>query len=321
MRAPRKLKNDFYYLLARLVYWLGNRLPRGVGLVLFGIFGAIGWLVPSREKRRTVQHLTMVLSDRLTKQEIRRTARAVFVNLGKNLFDALHLLGVSDAEFDRLVSHTDLSAVRAAYALGHGVVLITGHIGCFEMLLPFFARKGIKHFAVGRRVYDSRIDEMIKSARNGADFEYLHRTENPRAIIRRLINEGKAFGVLVDQDTSVDGVFAHFLGRPAYSPSGPLRIALRYDIPTFVMFTARQPDNTHRVIISDRLVFEKSGDPGADLVRAVEQANAVLSKAILDYPEQWVWMHRRWRRKPEAEGQRPDTRAAEVGSRKSDKCK
>jgi KDO2-lipid IV(A) lauroyltransferase len=168
------------------------------------------------------------------------------------------------------------------------------------MLLPFFARKGIKHFAVGRRVYDSRIDEMIISARTGANFEYLHRTENPRAIIRRLINEGKAFGVLVDQDTSVDGVFAHFLGRPAYSPSGPLRIALRYDIPTFVMFTARQPDNTHRVIISDRLVFEKSGDSDADLVRAVTRANAILSDAILAYPEQWVWMHRRWRRKPGA---------------------
>ena len=105
--------------------------------------------------------------------------------------------------------------------------------------------------------------------------------------------------MLIDQDTYGDGVFAHFLGKLAYTLSGPVRMAMRYNMPLFVMYAARQKDNTHYVHIQGPLTLDDTGDFNRDLVMNVEKVNDFLSKGVLDYPEQWVWMHRRWKSKPE----------------------
>jgi KDO2-lipid IV(A) lauroyltransferase len=109
-------------------------------------------------------------------------------------------------------------------------------------------------------------------------------------------------GALIDQDTKVDGVFAHFLGKLAYTPSAPVKLAMRYDIPVFVVTTARQENGIHRIFVSERITLRKSGDETRDLAKNVELVNGKISATILKYPAQWVWMHRRWRRQPEDEG-------------------
>jgi KDO2-lipid IV(A) lauroyltransferase len=219
-----------------------------------------------------------------------------------NLFDAVHLQRLSDTAFNNVV-HPESADTRAMferiYGEGRGVVALTGHTGCFEMLLPLVAQRWkCPAFAVGQQLFDPRIDRLVAQARSGANMDYIRRTDNPRAIIR-LLREGRTFGALIDQDTNVEGVFARFLGRPAYTPCGPVKLAMKYRIPVVVFTTARQPDNTHRVFVSDRLGLEDSGNMGRDLVVNVEKANELLCTTIERFPPQWVWMHRRWRKKPD----------------------
>jgi KDO2-lipid IV(A) lauroyltransferase len=296
-RFLRRRRHDLLYILALGARGLALHLPRPIGLSLFGAVGRVAHLLATTDRRRTLAHLRLIYGAAWDEHRIRRTAVRVFVDLGKNLFDAVRLPALPDAALDRIVRCERLGALLESHRAGKGPVAITAHTGCFEMLLPYFCRRGIRGFAVGQRLIDQRLDAMVARARSGPHMEYVSRAESARGIIRRL-REGMCFGVLIDQDTNVDGVFAHFLGRLAYTPSGPVRLAMRYGMPLFVVTTTRQADDTHVVDVRGPLPLVSGGEFEHDLVRNVEQVNAVISAAIDAAPEQWVWMHRRWRHTP-----------------------
>jgi len=298
VKLTKPLKNTIVYLAARAGLIFALFLPRPIGLWLFGSLARIVFLFPNREKQRTIEHLRLIFGKTWSHKKILTTAKNVYRSLGKNLFDAVYLSQASSTRFNALVKHDDLTPVKAAYDRGNGIMVIAAHIGCFEMLLHFFARHGFKCFAVGKQSFDPRLDNLIRSIRCGEDIDYMDRSESPRKIIRGL-QEGKAFGVLIDQDTRVEGVFAPFLGLPAHTPSVPIRMAMRYKIPTVVATTLRMSDTTHYVYLSKVLEFANTGNFEADLVTNVTMANDLICKSIRKDPEQWVWMHRRWKTKPQ----------------------
>jgi KDO2-lipid IV(A) lauroyltransferase len=293
----KSLKNLVIYCAARTGFFLALLLPRKFGLWLFGSLGRVVFLFSNREKTRTLEHLRMIFGATWNEDTIGETARNVYVALGKNIFDAVKLSRAPHRRFNDLVKHDDLTEFEYLYSLGQGVIVITAHVGCFEMLLHFFARHGFKSLTIGRRSFDSRLDGLIRSLRSGEDISFMDRSESPRKILRWL-REGGAFGVLIDQDTRVEGVFAPFLGTLAHTPSAPVRMAMRYNIPAVVATTVRRPDDTHYVYISDRLKFEYTGDFERDLITNVGMANNLIGQTIMRFPEQWVWMHRRWKTKP-----------------------
>jgi KDO2-lipid IV(A) lauroyltransferase len=297
IKLSKKLKNDLIYYCIRILVPVARRLPRGLGLQLFTLVGHVLWLLSSTERQRTLDNLTLIFGTQWSEQQIRATARGVFHELGKNIFDALYLSRCPQKVFDSIVVHNDLAPVFAAYAKGKGVVAITAHVGCFEHLLHLFGRRGLKSFAIGQRVYDPRLEKYAASLRSGPNIAYMNRNGSSREIFRHL-QAGEVFGVLIDQDTKVEGVFAPFLGRPAHTPSAPMRLAMRYDLPVFVATTARQPDNRHRMQIHGPLTLVHTGNFEADLVHNITLANDIISTAILQTPRQWVWMHRRWLKKP-----------------------
>ena len=127
---------------------MGHTFPRSAGLALFGALGRLAFHVPNRESRKTVDHLRFIFSNSWSESQIRRTAADVWAGLGKNLFDAVKLKAMSDEEFDKVVKHDSLDEVRKAYNRGRGIVAVTAHIGCFEMLLHLWGRRGIRSFAI-----------------------------------------------------------------------------------------------------------------------------------------------------------------------------
>lgn len=297
MPLAKTLRNSLLVFAARFFYTLATLLPRSFGLWFFGAAGRAAFLFPNREKTRTLEHLRLIYGATWSEEKIRTTARNVYRELGRNMFDAIYLSRAPLARFETLVRHDDLADFKKAYDCGRGVVVITAHVGCFEMLLHSFARYGFRSFAIGRRMFDPRLEEIVRTIRSGEDIEYMGRDEGALKVVRQL-KQGKIFGVLIDQDVRVEAVFADFLGRPANTPSGPMKIAMKFNIPVVVVTTARQPDNTHYIFISKPIDLVRTGDFENDLVKNVQIASDIICTTIKRFPEQWVWMHRRWKRKP-----------------------
>jgi Kdo2-lipid IVA lauroyltransferase/acyltransferase len=285
----------------RALTGLAHRIPRNAGLLFFGWVGKVVYAIPHADRTRTLTHLRLIYGSRWSESKIRRVARGVYRELGKNLFDAFYLDGSVPAVFDRIVRSDSFEPVHRAYAEGRGCIMITAHTGCFEMLLPYFSYRGLRCFAIGKKLHDEGLDQLISSKRRGNDTIYMNRSEGTVKIIR-LLREGRIFGVLVDQDTSVEGVFADFMGKPANTPSGPVKMAMRFGIPLFVVTTARQSDDTHYVYINGPMEMSRSASEEENLVNNVAMVNRLICTTIERYPEQWVWMHRRWHRKPAVQG-------------------
>jgi len=297
-KTAKRLKNDLIFAAVVCIAALHRLMPRNMGLWLFESIGIFVFCIPTRDRERTVGQLRMIFGEKWPEEKIRSMARRVYRDLGKNAFDALFFARGDKKRLDRFIECDDLSEFREAYALGRGVVAITAHCGCFEMLLHYFAAQGFCSFAIGKEVYDKRLDRLVTGLRSGPNITYLYRSENPRTIIK-LLKQGKLMGALIDQDTKVDGVFAHFCGKTAYTPFAPIKIAMRYDIPVFVVTTARDNRGIHRIFVGRRCTLQKTGDETRDIVYNVEAVNARISETIMNYPSQWVWMHRRWNRRPE----------------------
>jgi KDO2-lipid IV(A) lauroyltransferase len=275
---------------------IGRLLPRKFGLALFSAMGTLCYYLLSRNRKCAVNNLKLVFGEKWCDDKIRRTARNVFSSIGKNLFDAVHLNTMRVKKFDTTVSHDPLDSMEAAKAAGKGAILVTAHLGCFEMLLHFFVRKDFGGVVVGRAFKNPAVDGIIRKMRSGPGIVYVDRSENPRNIVR-MLREGRMMGVLVDQDTKVEGVFADFLGRPAFTPSSAIKFAMKFNIPIIVSVTARLKDDKHHVFISPIIDRIDTGDFEADLVSTIQQVNDFISGYIRKYPDQWVWMHERWKTK------------------------
>ncbi|NLE01445.1 MAG: hypothetical protein GX640_16385 [Fibrobacter sp.] len=293
----RKLRHDLLYWGAVLAVKIVKNIPRRIGITIFGWIGGLIYLFPAKDKENTSAHLRFIYGKHWSEKQIRQISRMVYVNLGKNLFDMIYLSQLPAQDFNKIVFHDSLDGFRNAYNRGKGVIVITAHTGCFEMLLHFFAIHGFRSFAIGRKMPDKRIEELIRQNRSGENIEYMDRTEGPLKVVR-FLKEGKAFGVLIDQDTQVESVFADFLGHPSKTPSGPIKMAMKLGIPAFVVTTVRRPDNTHYVFLSEELTMVNTGSFEEDLVSNVIRANDLICKTIDQYPSQWVWMHRRWHHQP-----------------------
>ncbi|MBD3391783.1 MAG: hypothetical protein GF418_06965 [Chitinivibrionales bacterium] len=297
----RKRKHDAIYIVVRMLVAFAGRMPRAAGLALFGRLGQIVALLSPGDRKVAGENLRRVFGGAWSEKQIRRFIMRVYRELGKNVFDTLYLARCPREELLGIVKDTGFDRFEAAFREGKGAIALTAHLGCFESLLHLFPRRGFASFAVGRRLFDRRIDRIVTGLRSGEDIDYVYRNESPRKILG-LLKEGRTMGVLIDQDTNVEGVFARFLGAVAHTPSGPMRMAMRYGIPAFVVTIARQPDNTHLASITGPLELDDTGEPERDLVTNVEKANARISEAILKNPDQWVWMHRRWRKRPSDPG-------------------
>jgi Kdo2-lipid IVA lauroyltransferase/acyltransferase len=293
----RKLRYATLNRFARFSIALARMLPRSFGIRLFGVLGSMAFSFPHADRKRTIDHLRLIFGNEWDERTIRKTARSVYRELGKNLFDMFLLPRLSKSVFDQIVRHDPLDQLRKEYVKGKGCIMVTAHTGCFQMQLHFMAFHGFKVFAIGKKMHDEEFDNIVRSTRSGESIKYMDRSESPRKIVRYL-QEGNLFGVLIDQDTSVEGVFADFMGITAYTPSGPVKMAMKLAVPLFVVTTARQGDDTHHVFIDGPVHLRESGDFEEDLVHNVTMVNSLICRTIRRYPSQWVWMHRRWKKQP-----------------------
>jgi KDO2-lipid IV(A) lauroyltransferase len=220
-----------------------------------------------------------------------------------NLAEDLHLLsrGCDDvARYVEVEGWERVEALRAGRAegaqggAGRGVLIVTGHCGNWELLAAAINCRGLGMRVVARALDEPELQDLLVAFRRRFGSESIERGRPGAAReLLRALREG-ALGMLIDQDTRVDGVWVPFFGRPAYTPVGAAKVALRPGVAAVPTFIERRPDGTHLA----RFL------PPLDLPPDETEATAAMTRAIEAQirrrPEQWVWMHRRWRRQPPA---------------------
>jgi len=289
-----KLRRYYLYYLARVSAFKIYLLPRAVSMVLAGLAGAVAFLLGSKYRNIALDNLRSVFGSTKSDRQIQEIARAVFVNLAKNAVELVTLPKVSASNIDSLVSIEGRDILDRELAKGRGVIVVTGHFGNWELMPVTLRIKGYAGSVIGRRIYFDRYDRYLNSLRKAHGVEIIYRDDSPRKILKVLKSNG-VLGIVADQDVdSVDGVFVEFFGRRAYTPLGPVSLAKVTGAPIVPAFMIRE-GRRHRLVFEKPIELVDTGNKDADNVENTKRWSDVVEAYIRKYPEQWVWMHRRWK--------------------------
>jgi len=273
-------------------------LPPGARLSAGELLGSAAWTLARRERRRALQHLAWAFApEGRTPAQLRRIGRECFRNLGRSFAELCGLSRGSAGPGEVLALVETGEAVercRRLLSAGRGLVAVTAHLDNWELCGAAVAAAGLPLVAVARRLYFEKYDRLVSGLRRRLGIELVYQDESPRRLLRAL-KDGKLVALLADQDVPrLDGVFVPFFGRPAYTPSGPAALAAAAGTELVLGYTVRESRGRHRLMVSEPIGFDRA-ERRAAVLAGTRAWCALLEQVIRTHPEQWVWMHRRWR--------------------------
>jgi len=294
----RKYRRYYLYYLGRALAFKFYILPLCVGLPIARFIGTIGYKVLGSYRRIALENLRSVFGNEKTEAEIRSIARKAFENLAMIAVEMVKFPRINSSNIDKYVRMENSRIVDESFRAGRGTIILTAHFGNWELLAMTLRVKGYPGVAVGRKIYFHKYDEYLNSLRKIHDVNVIDRGQSPRAFLK-ILKSNRIVGILADQDVdSVEGVFVNFFGRPAYTPIGPVALAKATGAAIVPAFIIREGLH-HRFIVEKPLELVDTGDKERDFVTNTQAWSDILESFIRKYPEQWVWMHRRWKTTPQ----------------------
>jgi KDO2-lipid IV(A) lauroyltransferase len=289
-----------YWLVVAVARTLGW-LPRWLARVLAG---ALAWAVyraMGRLRRVGERNLSLALPELLPEAR-KDVLRSLYRHLGWHLVEFCRMPRYTRANTQRWIRFDGLEHYLAAEALGRGVLVLTGHLGAWELSSFYHSLMGHPMGMVIRRLDNRRLDEFVNSIRCMHGNRVLHKDDFARGLLTAM-HEGGTVGILMDTNmTPPQGEFVKFFGITACTASGLARVALKTGAAVLPGFMLWEPAEKKYVLhFGTQLHFDQTGETEADVLAATQKCNDVLESWIRRYPDQWLWIHRRWKTRPPGE--------------------
>jgi len=289
-------QKNTYKLILTLFRLLGL-IPRKWALRLGDLMGQIVFLVDKKHRRIALSNLTHAFGQEKTPYEIRLLAKRAFQNLTQILFEIGWSLRLDRKDFHKYFSIKGLSHLRAAYGKGKGVLVLTAHLGNWEFLTIIAAMMGYPCSIVVRPLDFSPLNDFFVKLRTRFDGKLIPAAWSIGKILRSL-KRGELVGILLDQNVDwYEGVFVDFFGRMACTSKGLALLALKTEVPVVPLFLVRDRSG-FRAEAGQEVPLIKTGDMIKDVEANTEQYNRIIESFIRRFPDQWFWVHQRWKTRP-----------------------
>jgi KDO2-lipid IV(A) lauroyltransferase len=299
-RPLQKFKNHLIYFSVRGLLFFLALTPRPLAASLGRAFGAFFFTLAGGERRKTLRHLALAFPN-LSEAARHKLAGRVWRGFGRTVFETARWLKWPSAKIAAQAARVEgWPHLEKALAKGKGVLLVTAHLGNWELLAAALAAR-VPAGAVAQKIYDSRFDSLITDFReNHLGVSMIKRGMALRGILEAL-KKNQLVIVLCDQDSGKDGVFVPFFGRSAWTQSGTARIALKTGAALVPAFMVRGEDGLFEMRVEKEIPLPSGADMEKKVLETVRRYTEVIESFVRAYPDQWVWMHERWRTRPEGE--------------------
>jgi Kdo2-lipid IVA lauroyltransferase/acyltransferase len=278
--------------MERLSFSRASRLGERIGRLGFS---------PLKIRRAVVERQLAAVFPEKPREEVDRIARAAYGHLGRTAIETAVLPSYSAPEIVALFEEVHgWSIVEERLARGKGLILVTGHLGNWELGGAYIAARGLPIDAVARHMANPLFDRYLTKTRQQIGMTVVHDDQAVRRVPRSL-RDGRAVAFLVDQGAvGLASAWVRFFGRYAKTPRGPAVFALRLGTPIVFGAALRLPSGKYSLTF-EPIEVAQTGDREADVDRIVTDYTAVLERWVRRAPEQYLWQHRRWKH------QRPGT--------------
>ncbi|MEO8910052.1 MAG: lysophospholipid acyltransferase family protein [Gemmatimonadaceae bacterium] len=265
--------------------------------------GALGYR-PLGIRKRVVERQIAAAFPELNRDAVVNLARESYQHLGRTFIETALLDSIGKDGLQTLVESVEgWEEVEDVMSKGKGAVMVTGHIGNWELAGGYVAARGIPLDAIVRGMANPLFDAYINHTREDLGMTVVHDSEAVRRTPRSL-RAGRAVAFVADQGVlGLASTFVPFFGRPAKTPRGAAVFALRFEVPVLFVVALRKPNGRYRLIV-ERIETRRTGDMDRDVDAIVARFTERLEHWVRVVPAQYFWQHRRWKRQP------PDTPVA-----------
>lgn len=302
IRRPQgraKIQHAFEYALFRVLLFLLERLSWDAAHRLGQALGTITFRVLRIRRRVVLDNLAHAFPAWTPARRL-AVAHECYRQFGTTFLELCLLPRTRPEDLIARAVLGDGDQFDAALREGHGAVIVTGHIGNWEALGASLAARGYPLCGLVARQRNRYINAQVQRMRESAGIRLLYKDRGLMPVMRAL--RGNSFVAFpIDQDAGRDGVFVEFLGRLASAPLGPVRFARHAGCPMIPGFCLRQPDGTYRLEMPGPVWVRTDLPPDEAELEAMARLTALLEEVVRRYPEQWFWMHRRWKTRPPGE--------------------
>jgi len=295
------MREKIEYWLVRAVAGVLGRLPRAVALQMAALLVWIAYPLLVRLRRVGLQNLQGSLPE-LSHREHRRILRGVFRSLGRQLVEFCRMARYTPENTQGRIRTQGLENYLAAQARGKGVLVLTGHLGAWELSSFYHSLMGYPMGLVIRRLDNRLLDQYVNDRRCMHGNSVLHKDDFGRGLPKAM-RHGETFGILMDTNmTPPQGEFVQFFGQQACTATGLAHIARKTGaavLPGFMLWE----ESEHRYVLhfGPPLDLPKTDKVSDDILQATQICTSAIESWIRRYPDQWLWIHRRWKTRPAGE--------------------
>jgi len=286
------------YALAWLFIHILGTLPRSWARSLGEIVGNIAYNSLGRLRRTGLRNLALALPA-MTAAEREHILRLEYRNLGWLLTEFCQMSSYTPEFAGRFIRYEGLEHYLGARERGNGVLVLTGHLGAWELSSFYHSLAGYPMGMVIRRLDNPLVDRMVNRIRCLHGNRVLHKDDFARGLLGAM-RAGETVGILMDTNmTPPQGLFVPFFGIEACTASGLARVALKTGaavLPGFLLW--EESERQYVLHFYPEMALVETDDAEADIAANTARFTAVLEDAIRRYPSQWLWMHRRWKTRP-----------------------
>ena len=276
-------------------------LPRGLARTAGVAISAVAFRALGRLRRVGLRNLELAFPG-ITAGERETILRSEYRNLGLLLAEFCKMQGYTAATAGRFIRYEGLENYLRARERGKGVLVLTGHLGAWELSSFYHSLMGMPMGMVIRRLDNPLVDEFVNRIRCLHGNRVIHKDDFARGLIASM-RAGETVGILMDTNmTPPQGVFVPFFGVPACTASGMARIAEKTGaavLPGFLLW--EQSEQKYVLRFGEELEIVHTGDAEQDALTNTATFTAAIERYIRQYPDQWLWMHRRWKTRPSGE--------------------
>ena len=296
--ARHKLKDSIVYQIVMFIALICRLLPQKLAMLLATIIGKLLFQTLKKRRQIALKNLQIAFGNKLNETERQEICKASFINLSKTTIEFMRFTKLNPKNIWNDVNVEGVEHLNIALEKGKGAIVFLPHFGNWELLsLVYGTLIPNRAKAIAFPLKNTKLNDYIWRIRELMSLEIIPRKNAIRATLRALKNNN-AVGFFADQNAGEQGVFIDFFGRPASTARGPVTIALKTDAPILFSLDIRQPNDQHQVHISPPIYLEASDNFEHDVEKYTTILLKELENYIEQYPEQWLWLHNRWKTQP-----------------------
>ena len=295
----KKVKYALLYPFIKLLLWQAKAFPRKFILIMYKRLGLLAYYLFPDQRALVVSHYNYAFDTKMTPKEANAFNKKLFANIATNTADLFRATGYNKKEdYHRWIDYEGWHHLENAFQEGNGVVILTCHMGAFDLVGRILAVQYPTNIIV-REHRNPKLNDLLMQNRTKLGAKVFYSGDSMLKVVR-LLNKGEIVIILIDQDIArMKGVFVDFFGKQAYTPIGATWLALNTKAKVVPMTIRQKRDYRHQVTVCQPIPVTKTGNKEQDLLENTARFSKSLEDLIKQDPAQWTWMHRRWRTKPE----------------------